>query len=115
MDKVFGRTDDMLIISGVNIFPSQIESFLLDFDEVEPQYVLVVRKKGYLDHLTVRVEAKPEIYAAGPDKEAEIEAKIAKHIRGMLGINIRIRLVEPKLIARSEGKAKRIIDKRPKE
>ncbi len=114
MDKVFGRTDDMLIISGVNIFPSQIESFLLDFDEVEPQYVLVVRKKGYLDHLTVRVEAKPEIYAAGPDKEAEIEAKIAKHIKGMLGINIRIRLVEPKLIARSEGKAKRIIDKRPK-
>ncbi|MDM8543947.1 phenylacetate--CoA ligase [Desulfococcaceae bacterium HSG9] len=114
MDKVFGRTDDMLIISGVNVFPSQIESFLLDFDEVEPQYVLVVRKKGYLDHLTVRVEAKPEIYAAGPDKEAEIEAKIAKHIKGMLGINIRIRLVEPKLIARSEGKAKRIIDKRPK-
>ena len=114
MDKVYGRTDDMLIISGVNIFPSQIESFLLDFDEVEPQYVLVVRKKGYLDHLTVRVEAKPEIYAAGPDKEAEIEAKIAKHIKGMLGINIRIRLVEPKLIARSEGKAKRIIDKRPK-
>ena len=115
MDKVFGRTDDMLIISGVNVFPSQIESFLLDFDEVEPQYVLVVRKKGYLDHLTVRVEAKPEIYAIGPDKEAEIEAKIAKHIKGMLGINIRIRLVEPKLIARSEGKAKRIIDKRPKE
>ncbi len=115
MDKVFGRTDDMLIISGVNIFPSQIESLLLDFDEVEPQYVLVVRKKGYLDHLTVRVEAKPEIYASGPDKEAEIEAKIAKHLRGMLGINIRIRLVEPKLIARSEGKAKRIIDERPKE
>ena len=114
MDKVYGRTDDMLIISGVNIFPSQIESFLLDFDEVEPQYVLVVRKKGYLDHLTVRVEAKPEIYAAGPDKEAEIEAKIAKHIKGMLGINIRIRLVEPKLIERSEGKAKRVIDKRPK-
>ncbi len=115
MDKVFGRTDDMLIISGVNIFPSQIESLLLDFDEVEPQYVLVVRKKGYLDHLTVRVEAKPEIYASGPDKESEIEAKLAKHLRGMLGINIRIRLVEPKLIARSEGKAKRIIDERPKE
>ena len=58
MDKVFGRTDDMLIISGVNVFPSQIESLLLEIDEVEPQYRLVVRKKGYLDQLTVRVEAK---------------------------------------------------------
>ncbi len=115
MDKVFGRTDDMLIISGVNVFPSQVESLLLDFDEVEPQYVLVVRKKGYLDHLTIRVEAKREIYEAGPEKEAEVENKIAKHIKGMLGLSARIQLVEPKLIARSEGKAKRILDERPKE
>ncbi|QTA89512.1 phenylacetate--CoA ligase family protein [Desulfonema magnum] len=115
MDKLSGRTDDMLIISGVNIFPSQIESLLLEIPEVEPQYVLVVRKKGYLDHLTVRVEAKKEIYDAGPEKEAEIEKKIADHVKGMLGITARIRLVEPKLIERSEGKAKRIIDERPKE
>jgi phenylacetate-CoA ligase len=115
MDKVYGRTDDMLIISGVNIFPSQVESLLLDFDEVEPQYVLVVRKKGYLDHLTIRVEAKREIYEAGPEKEAQVENKIARHIKGMLGISARIQLVEPKLIARSEGKAKRILDERPKE
>jgi phenylacetate-CoA ligase len=112
MDKVYGRTDDMLIISGVNVFPSQIESLLLDFDEVEPQYVLVVRKKGYLDHLTVRVEAKREIYEAGPDKEKEIEAKIASHIKGMLGLGARVQLVEPKLIQRSEGKAKRVLDER---
>ncbi|OQY60686.1 MAG: phenylacetate--CoA ligase [Desulfobacteraceae bacterium 4572_88] len=115
MDKVSGRTDDMLIISGVNVFPSQIESLLLEMEEVEPQYVLVVRKKGYLDHLTIRVEAKKEIYDAGPDKEAEIEKKIESHIRGMMGIGVRVRLVEPKLIERSEGKAKRIIDERPKE
>lgn len=115
MDKVYGRTDDMLIISGVNVFPSQIESLLLDFEEVEPQYVLVVRKKGYLDHLTIRVEAKREIYEAGPDKEAEVEKKISKHIKGMLGLSARVQLVEPKLIARSEGKAKRILDERPKE
>lgn len=115
MDKVYGRTDDMLIISGVNVFPSQVESLLLDFDEVEPQYVLVVRKKGYLDHLTIRVEAKREIYEAGPEKEAEVENKIAKHIKGMLGLSARIQLVEPKLIARSEGKAKRVLDERPKE
>jgi phenylacetate-CoA ligase len=115
MEKLSGRTDDMLIISGVNIFPSQIESLLLDIPEVEPQYVLVIRKKGYLDHLTVRVEARREIYDAGPEKEAEVERKIAEHLKGHIGINIRVRLVEPKLIARSEGKAKRILDERPKE
>ena len=115
MDKLYGRTDDMLIISGVNVFPSQIESLLLDIPEVEPQYVLVVRKKGYLDHLTVRVEAKREVYDAGPEKEAEVEKKIAEHIKGNIGISVRIQLVEPKLIERSEGKAKRIIDERPKE
>jgi len=114
MEKVYGRTDDMLIISGVNIFPSQIESLLLDIPEVEPQYVLVVRKKGYLDHLTVRVEAKREIYDQGPAKEAEVEKKISEHLKGMLGIGITVKLVEPKLIERSEGKAKRIIDERPK-
>jgi len=115
MDKLSGRTDDMLIISGVNVFPSQIESLLLDIPEVEPQYVLVVRKKGYLDHLTVRVEAKREVYDAGPDKEAEVEKKITEHIKGNIGISVRVRLVEPKLIARSEGKAQRILDERPKE
>jgi len=115
MDKLYGRTDDMLIISGVNVFPSQIESLLLDIPEVEPQYVLVVRKKGYLDHLTVRVEAKREVYDAGPEKEAEVEKKIAEHIHGSIGIKVQIRLVEPNLIERSEGKAKRSIDERPPE
>jgi len=112
MDKVTGRTDDMLIISGVNIFPSQIESLLLDRDEIEPQYVIVVRKKGHLDELTVRVEAKKEVYEAGSEKCAAVEKKIAEHIKGMLGIGIRVRLVEPKIIARSEGKAQRVIDER---
>jgi len=112
MDKISGRTDDMLIISGVNIFPSQIESLLVNIDEVEPQYVLVARKKGYLDELTVRVEAKKEVYEAGPEKRAAVEKKIAEHIKGMLGIGIRVKLVEPKVIARSEGKAQRVIDER---
>jgi len=115
MDKLSGRTDDMLIISGVNVFPSQVESVLLEFEEVEPQYVLVVRKKGYLDHLTVRVEAKREIYNAGPEKCAEVEQNIAGRIKGLLGFSAAIQLMEPKLIERSEGKAKRIIDERPKE
>lgn len=115
MDKIFGRTDDMLIISGVNVFPSQVEALLLERDEVEPQYVLVVRKKGYLDHLTVRVEAKRELYDAGPDQCAAVEKKIAEHIKSMLGFSVQVQLVEPKLIERSEGKAKRILDERPKE
>ncbi len=112
MDKVTGRTDDMLIISGVNVFPSQIESLLLEIDEIEPQYVIIVRKKGYLDQLIVRVEAKQGVYEAGPEKVAEVERKAMEHIKGMLGIGVKVELVEAKLISRSEGKAKRVFDER---
>jgi phenylacetate-CoA ligase len=115
MDKIYGRSDDMLIISGVNVFPSQIESLLLDIDEVEPQYRLVVRKKGYLDQLMVQVEGKKEVYGAGKEKQLEVEAKIAGHIKGMMGIGVEVELVEPKFIARSEGKALRVVDERPKQ
>ncbi len=115
MDKVFGRTDDMLIISGVNVFPSQIEALLLEIEEVEPQYRLVVRKKGYLDQLIVQVEGKKEIYEAGREKRFEVEAKIAGHIKGSIGITVEVELVEPKFIARSEGKALRVVDERPKQ
>ena len=115
MDKIYGRSDDMLIISGVNVFPSQIESLLLDIDEVEPQYRLIVRKKGYLDQLSVQVEGKPEVYEAGEEKRLEIAAKIAGHIKGMMGIGVDVELVDAKFIARSEGKALRVVDERPKQ
>lgn len=115
MEKVFGRTDDMLIISGVNVFPSQIESLLLDIDEVEPQYRLIVRKKGYLDQLVIQVEAKGEVYEAGKEKQSEVEGKIMGHIKGNMGISVEVNLVEPKFIARSEGKALRVVDERPKQ
>jgi phenylacetate-CoA ligase len=115
MDKIFGRSDDMLIISGVNVFPSQIESLLLEIPEVEPQYRLVVRKKGYLDQLIVQVEAKKEIYDAGPAKRLEIAAKVMAHIKGMMGIGVEVELVEAKFINRSEGKALRVVDERPKQ
>ena len=115
MEKVTGRSDDMLIISGVNVFPSQIESLLLDLDEVEPQYRLVVRKKGYLDQLVVQVEGKKEIYEAGEDRRHEVEGKIAAHIKGNIGISVEVDLVEHKFIARSEGKALRVVDERPKQ
>jgi phenylacetate-CoA ligase len=115
MDKIYGRSDDMLIISGVNVFPSQIESLLLDIDEVEPQYRLIVSKKGYLDHLTVQVEGKQEVYDAGKEKRLEVAAKIAGHIKGMMGIGVEVEVVDAKFIARSEGKALRVVDERPKQ
>lgn len=115
MDKIYGRSDDMLIISGVNVFPSQVEALLLEFDEVEPQYQLVVRKKGYLDHLIVRVEGKPEIYDAGEQKRAEVAGKLMAHIKGHMGITVEVDLVDRKFIARSEGKALRVVDERPKQ
>ncbi len=115
MDRIFGRTDDMLIISGVNVFPSQIESLLLDIEEVEPQYKLVVRKSGYLDKLLIQVEAKPEIYDMGKAKQYEVEAKLMAHIKGNMGIRVDVDIVEPKFIARSEGKALRVVDERPKQ
>jgi phenylacetate-CoA ligase len=114
MEKVYGRSDDMLIISGVNVFPSQIESLLLDQKEVEPQYVIIVKKKGYLDTLEVHVEAKPEVYDAGAERIKGVEGKIENHMRGMIGIGIKVRLVAPGTITRSEGKAKRVIDERNK-
>ena len=112
MNKVFGRSDDMMIISGVNVFPSQIESILLEVEEVEPQYVIIIRKKGYLDALSVDVEAKPEVYDLGQDKLKELAAGITDKIKGIIGINVAVRLVPPKSIERSEGKAKRIFDAR---
>jgi phenylacetate-CoA ligase len=115
MDKIFGRSDDMLIISGVNVFPSQIESLLLEIPEVEPQYRLVVRKKGYLDQLIVQVEAKQDVYDAGPAKRLEVAAKVMAHIKGMMGIGVDVELVEAKFINRSEGKALRVVDERPRQ
>jgi phenylacetate-CoA ligase len=115
MDKIFGRSDDMLIISGVNVFPSQIESLLLEIPEVEPQYRLLVRKKGYLDQLIVQVEGKKEIYDAGPEKRFEVAAKVMGHIKGNMGIGVDVEIVEAKFINRSEGKALRVVDERPKQ
>jgi phenylacetate-CoA ligase len=112
MEKVYGRSDDMLIVSGVNVFPSQIESLLLDVPEVEPQYVIVLKKKGYLDAISIDIESKPEVYEAGKQRITEIEKKISSKIKGIIGIGATIRIVPPKTITRSEGKAKRVFDQR---
>jgi phenylacetate-CoA ligase len=112
MTKPAGRTDDMLIIRGVNVFPSQIESVLLNFGDVAPHYIIIVDRVDNLDTLEVQVEMSPAFFSDEVRKIEELESNIRREIESVLGLAARIRLVEPKSIERSEGKAKRVIDKR---
>jgi phenylacetate-CoA ligase len=112
MSKVTGRTDDMLIIRGVNVFPSQIESVLLEIGETAPHYLLIVDRVDNLDLLEVWVEMTQSMFSDEVKRIEDLERKIKKEIESILGINAKVRLVEPKTIERSEGKAKRVIDKR---
>jgi len=111
--EIKGRTDDMLIIGGVNFFPSQLESVLLDFEEIEPHYLIRLSKKGRLDHVAADVETNPQFWTDAP-KEAisELVNKIQKKVRDIIGFRMEINIVEPFTIARSEGKAKRVQDNR---
>jgi len=112
MKKVSGRTDDMLIIRGVNVFPSQIESVLMEIEGIEPHYQLVVDRVDNLDTLTVSVEISERSFSDEVKVLQQLERKIAFSIKEYLGVSARVRLVEPKAIARSQGKAVRVIDNR---
>ena len=112
MSKVTGRSDDMLIIRGVNVFPSQIESVLLETGETEPHYLLMIDRVDNLDILEIWVEMSPNMFSDTVKKIEELEMKIKKDIVSTLGIHAKVKLVEPKTIERSEGKAKRVIDRR---
>ena len=114
MDRVTGRSDDMLIIRGVNVFPSQIEAVLLAIEGVEPQYQLIVDRAGNLDTLEIQVEVGEQIFANADEVKVlqNMERRIVKDIKDYLGVTAKVKLVEPKTIARSEGKASRVIDKR---
>ena len=112
MQKVSGRSDDMLIIRGVNVFPSQIESILLDIGETEPHYQLIVDRVGSLDNLQVLVEVSQEMFSDKVKGLEALEKVIRREIDNILGISAKISLVEPKTIQRSEGKAVRVIDNR---
>lgn len=112
MNRVLGRSDDMLIIRGVNVFPSQIESVLLEIGETEPHYLLVVDRHDNMDDLEIWVEVNEQLFSDEVRHLEELERKIKGAIESILGISARIKLVEPKTIARSEGKAKRVIDRR---
>ena len=112
MKKVLGRSDDMLIIRGVNVFPSQIESVLLEMNETKPHYQLIVDRVNNLDVLEVWVEVEGNLFSDEIKKLEELKKKVQHNIESVLGISTSVKLVEPKTIARSEGKAKRVIDNR---
>jgi phenylacetate-CoA ligase len=113
MSKVCGRTDDMIIVRGINVFPSQVEHVLLSIEGIQPYYQLVVDRKVHdLDELEILVEVEEPLFSDKIKGLAELEKKVKKEIEGVLGIGVKVRLVEPKTIERSMGKAKRVVDKR---
>jgi phenylacetate-CoA ligase len=112
MVKCKGRSDDMLIIRGVNVFPSQIESVLLQMSEVEPHYLLIIEREGTLDTVTLMVEVQEQFFSDEVRKLQELRMKITRQLESTLGISVNVKLVEPKTIERTAGKAQRVIDKR---
>jgi phenylacetate-CoA ligase len=114
MDRIVGRTDDMLIVRGVNVFPQLIERTLLEIEDVEPHYQIVIdRPKNQLDTLEVRVEANPRLFDPVDTGELDaLQAKVQQALNEVLGISVIVRLTAPMGIQRSEGKARRVIDQR---
>ncbi|MBA4374194.1 MAG: phenylacetate--CoA ligase, partial [Thermodesulfovibrio sp.] len=112
MSRVMGRTDDMLIIKGVNVFPSQIEAVLFAIEGTEPHYQIVIDRKGPLDNVTVQVEVSESIFFDEMKKQNELIKLIKSRLASELGIGVEVKLIEKKTLARSEGKAKRVIDLR---
>jgi phenylacetate-CoA ligase len=112
IERMSGRSDDMLIIRGVNLFPSQIESILVGIEGVEPHYLLIVDRKDNLDTLEVQVEVDERLFSDEVKHLQNLAHTIEKQIKDLLGVTCKARLVEPRTIARSEGKARRVIDNR---
>ena len=113
IQKFTGRTDDMKVIRGVNVFPTQVETALLSIGEgVAPHYMLVVDRENNLDVLTVMVEVDEKYFSDEIRKLEALKNKIAAVLKQALGVSVRVKLCEPKTIQRSEGKAKRVIDNR---
>jgi phenylacetate-CoA ligase len=109
MEKVTGRTDDMMIIRGVNVFPTQFEEILLTTPGLSPYFQCVLTRPGRLDELTVRVEARPDLPVA--DREA-LAGQVAARAKSTIGVTARVEVVDPESIERSVGKMRRIVDLR---
>ena len=112
LQKVMGRNDDMLIIRGVNLFPSQIEEVLMRMKGVEPHYLIIVDRVNNLDTIEIRVEVNEKMMSDQVEKLQSLQERITKEIRDLYQVSAKIKLVEPRSIERFEGKAKRVIDKR---
>ena len=112
MERISGRTDDMLIIRGVNVFPSQIESVLMAVEGVEPHYQLIVSREESLDVLEVQVEVNESIFTDEIKGLESLAKRVERDIKDLLGVSCKVKLVEPKSIQRSDGKAKRVIYQR---
>jgi phenylacetate-CoA ligase len=112
MEKCLGRSDDMLIIRGVNLFPSQVESVLLEMSGIKPHYLLIVDRVNNLDTLELQVEVDEDFFQDKISQLQNLRQKIQHNLESTLGLGIKVTLVEPKTLERSEGKAKRVIDKR---
>jgi phenylacetate-CoA ligase len=113
MSRVTGRSDDMLIVRGVNVFPSQIESVLLDVEGVEPHYLIVVDRQDEFksDELEIWIEVSEDVFSDEMQKMERLEQRLRAEMDSVLGISARVKLVEPRTIARTEGKAKRVVDR----
>lgn len=114
MRKIKGRTDDMLIIKGVNVFPSQVETVLMHVEGTTPHYEMIVTKQGYLDALEIRVEIRPEWFSDNYREIIKIEENIQKGLQKIIGLDAKVTLVGPNSIERTTGKARRVIDLRGK-
>jgi len=112
MNRILGRSDDMLIIRGVNVFPSQVESVILELEEFEPHFMIEVDRINNTDVFKVSVELRLAYYSDGMSKILDLKKKITAHMQSVIGIQPEIKIVEPFSIPRSEGKAKRVIDHR---
>lgn len=112
MSKILGRSDDMLIIRGVNVFPSQVESVLMEFSEAAPHYHLYVDRVNNTDTFEIAVEVRPEFFSDNLSKMLELKKRIHNRVQSVLGISASIKLVEPRSIERSTGKANRVTDLR---
>ena len=112
ISRITGRSDDMIKVKGVAIFPSQIEKALLKAGDVEPHYLIIVTRPGTLDQIEIKVEISPDIFFDGVKEMVSINEKIGNLIENEIGIRVKVTLVEPKSLPRFEGKAKRVIDKR---
>ena len=112
MDRILGRSDDMRMIRGVNVFPTQIESVMLEMPEFEPHYQLIVDRVNNTDTMELQVEVRPEFYSDEIKKMMDMKKRLTARLQSVLGLSVDVKLVEPRSIERSTGKAKRVVDKR---